>query len=61
MGLKPSSDEFQDALNIALKGLHNIHIIADDILVVGENIELTRLKDEQIIERTIKPTGYLVS
>ena len=52
MGLKPSSDEFQDALNEALKGLRNIHIIADDILVEGEgeNIEeATRDHEKNLI------------
>ena len=35
-GLKVSSELFQSALNEALHGLNGVHIIADDILVVGK-------------------------
>ena len=52
MGLKPSFDEFQLALNEALAGLRNIHIIADDILVVGEGStdeEAVRNHDDNLI------------
>ena len=34
--LKVSSELFQSALNEALHGLNGVHIIADDILVVGK-------------------------
>ena len=35
-GLKVSSDKFQSALNEALHGLNAVHVIADDILIVGK-------------------------
>ena len=35
-GLKVSSDQFQAALNEALHGLDGVHVIADDILIVGK-------------------------
>ena len=38
-GLKTSSDDFQESLHDKLRGLGGIHIIADDILVVGKGID----------------------